>query len=98
MPAKPGVMKADPDFASHNEAAMASAARELKDFVLSVESLADQRADLGREIADHFTVMKSRGYNAKALRGVLALRKRGRAVADRERQEVEDYMGLLDLR
>jgi uncharacterized protein (UPF0335 family) len=51
--------------------------------------------DLGREKSDIFTIAKAKGYNVKALRKLLAERKRDAAELLEERQVIELYKELL---
>lgn len=89
------VYKMDVDFSRHNEAAFDLTAEDLRRFIAEVESDDAQVADIRRDRADRFTVMKSKGYNVKALRRILADRKKD-AAQERELQEVvELYRSIL---
>lgn len=89
------VYKMDVDFSRHNEAAFDLTAEDLRRFIEEVESDDAQVADIRRDRADRFTVMKSKGYNVKALRRILADRKKD-AAQERELQEVvELYRSIL---
>jgi len=87
--------KEDEDFRKHNQKAEDSAAGELQDFVTEFESLDAQVADLRRDQKDLMTVMKSKGYNMKALRRLLAERKRDAADLQEEKEVAEMYRNLL---
>ena len=89
------MFKEDEDFKKHNQQAEASAAKELKDFVSEFESLDAQVADLRRDQKDLMTVMKSKGWNMKALRRLLSERKRDAADLQEEQEVVEMYRNLL---
>ena len=89
------MFKEDEDFKKHNQQAEASAAKELKDFVSEFESLDAQVADLRRDQKDLMTVMKSKGFNMKALRRLLSERKRDAADLQEEKEFAEMYRDLL---
>ena len=87
--------KEDEDFKKHNQYAGEAAAGELRDFLGEFESLDSQVADLRRDQKDLMTVMKSKGWNMKALRRLLAERKRDAADLAEEQEVVEQYRNLL---
>jgi len=88
-------MKDDEGFRKHNQQAMEAAAVELREFVADIEAVDAQMQDLQRERKDLFTVVKSRGYDVKALRKVLAERKRDAAELAEEREVMALYQELL---
>ena len=88
-------MKSDPEFKLHNEKATESAAKELQDFFADYEALAAQRSDVGRDMSDLLTVMKSKGYDVKALRRALAERQRDAEELRAEKEAAQMYMDLL---
>ena len=88
-------MKSDPEFKLHNEKATESAAKELQDFFADYEALDSQRADVSRDMSDLLTVMKSKGYDVKALRRALRERKRDAAELEAEKAAAQMYMDLL---
>ena len=87
--------KEDEDFRKHNQKAEESAAKELREMVEEYESLDAQVADMRRDQKDLMTVAKSKGWDTKALRRLLAERKRDAAELEEERQIVEQYRNLL---
>ena len=87
--------KEDEDFKKHNQHAEESIAPELRNFVGEFESLDSQVADLRRDQKDLMTVMKSKGFNMKALRRLLAERKRDAAELAEEQELVAKYRNLL---
>ena len=87
--------KEDEDFRKHNQKAGESVEAQLRDFVSEFESLDAQVADLRRDQKDMMTVMKSKGFNMKALRRVLAERKRDAADLQEEKDVAEIYRELL---
>ena len=88
-------LKDDDDFKKPNMKATEAASVELRAFVSDIEALDAQAADLSREKQDIMTVVKSKGYNVKALRRLLAERKRDAADLQEEREAVEQYRDLL---
>jgi len=87
--------KEDEDFRKHNQKAEDSGAKELRQMVEEYESLDAQVADMRRDQKDIMTVAKSKGWDTKALRRLLAERKRDVADLEEERQLVEQYRNLL---
>ena len=87
--------KEDDDFKKHNQKATEEAAKELQEFVQELESLEAQMADLQRDRQDVLTVVKSKGYNVKALRRLLAERKRDAGELAEEKETIELYRNLL---
>lgn len=87
--------KDDDDFKKHNQKATEEASKELREFVSDLESLDAQMADLQRDRQDILTVVKSKGYNVKALRKLLAERKRDAGELAEEKEVIEVYRNLL---
>ena len=87
--------KEDEDFRKHNQQAEESAAKELRQMVEEYESLDAQVADMRRDQKDIMTVAKSKGWDTKALRRLLAERKRDAAELQEEQEVVERYRNLL---
>jgi uncharacterized protein (UPF0335 family) len=87
--------KEDMDFKKHNQHVGVAAAGELRDMIAEYESLDAQVADMRRDQKDLLTVAKSKGWNTKALRRLLAERKRDAADLAEEQETVESYRKLL---
>jgi uncharacterized protein (UPF0335 family) len=87
--------KGDMDFKKHNQHVGVAAAGELRDMIAEYESLDAQVADMRRDQKDLLTVAKSKGWNTKALRRLLAERKRDAADLAEEQETVEAYRNLL---
>ncbi len=66
------------------------AADELKQFIERIERLEEEKAGIQGDIKEVFAEMKGRGFDAKAVRAILRIRKQDHA----ERQEQE---AILDL-
>lgn len=87
--------KDDPDFAGHNEQAFADSADELKNFFVRYEALDQEKRDIADDQKDLVTVMKSKGFNVKALKRVLSERKRDSGELSEEKEVAQLYMDLL---
>lgn len=88
--------KEDEDFRKHNQKAEEAAAQELREAVLRIEQLELEKQDVAREQKDVFTVLKSKGYDVKAVRQVIKDRKRDAAELAEEREIIEQYKLLLE--
>lgn len=87
--------KEDDDFRKHNQKAEEAAAGELRDFVADIESYDAQIADIQRDKRDAFTMVKAKGYNVKALRRLLAERKKDAKAEQELKDAMEHYKSLL---
>ena len=87
--------KEDEDFKKHNQHAEESIAPQLRNFVADFEAIDAQVSDLRRDQKDMMTVMKSKGFNMKALRRLLSERKRDAADLQEEKEIAEMYRDLL---
>ena len=87
--------KEDEDFRRHNQKAQEAAAEELQRFVEATESDDAQIADIQRDKKDRFAVIKSKGYNVKALRRLLADRKKDAGQEAEIKDVMEQYKSLL---
>lgn len=83
-------MKADADFAEVERKAMESAERDLRQWLAEIEAHEAAKADVARDIRDSYMVAKSKGFNVKALRRLVAERKR-------DRGSEEEIQAALDL-
>lgn len=66
------------------------AAEELKQFIERIERLEEEKAGIAGDIKDVFAELKGRGFDSKAIRQILRIRKQDQS----ERQEQE---AILDL-
>ncbi len=66
------------------------AAEELKQFIERFERLEEEKAGIAGDIKDVFAELKGRGFDAKAVRQILRIRKQDHA----ERQENEAILEL----
>jgi uncharacterized protein (UPF0335 family) len=70
--------------------AITEVAREkLKQLVAKIETLEEEKKEVGGQIKDTYAEAKAMGYDTKALRAVIRLRKQ-------DRQEREEYEAILD--
>ena len=56
------------------------AADELRQFIEQIEGLEAEKKDLTEQIREIYAEAKARGYDAKAMRSIVSLRKRDKAV------------------
>jgi uncharacterized protein (UPF0335 family) len=89
-------MKDDEDFRRHNQKAMEAAATELRQAVADYERLEGEKQDVARDQKDIFTVLKSKGYNVKAVRQIIRERRRDKGELEEEQAIVEQYRLLLE--
>ena len=87
--------KEDADFAQHNSKAVAASSEEVKQFVDGYRALSVELEDVKREQKDMMTIMKSKGYNVKVLRQLLARMKRDADELAEEEATLQLYMDLL---
>lgn len=70
---------------------------ELKSFVTRIENLEEQKSALSDDIKDVFTELKSRGYDQKAVRSILRLRKLDPNERTEQEAIVETYLVALGM-
>ena len=87
--------KEDADFAGHNAQAFAESAEELKNFFVRYEALEQEKRDIASDQKDLVTVMKSKGFNVKALKRALSERKRDSGELTEEKETTQMYMDML---
>lgn len=73
------------------------AADELRLLVERAERLEEEKKGLVDDIRDVFAEAKSRGYDAKAIRKILAIRKKKREEFQEEEAILETYMQALGM-
>jgi uncharacterized protein (UPF0335 family) len=66
------------------------AAEELRQFIERIERLEEEKAALAADIKEVMAEAKGRGFDTKAMRTIIRLRKKDQA----ERQEEEAILGL----
>ena len=87
--------KEDDDFRKHNQFTGEAAGEELRTFLGDFEAFDAQIADARSDQSDLITVMKSKGWNVKALRRLVAERKRDADDLREEQEVVAMYRDLL---
>ena len=73
------------------------AAEELKQFIERIELLEEEKAGITSDIKDVFAEMKGRGFDTKAVRRILSIRKKDHAERQEEEAILELYMQALGM-
>jgi uncharacterized protein (UPF0335 family) len=73
------------------------AADELKQFVERIERLEEEKAGIAGDIKDVFAEMKGRGFDVKAVRQILRIRKKDHAERQEEEAMLDLYMQALGM-
>ncbi|WP_342363593.1 DUF2312 domain-containing protein [Terrarubrum flagellatum] len=73
------------------------AADELKQFVERIERLEEEKAGIASDIKEVFAELKGRGFDSKAIRAIIRLRKKDRAERQEEEAILELYMQALGM-
>ena len=73
------------------------AAEELKQFIERIERLEEEKAVLQGDIKDAFLELKGRGFDVKAVRTILRIRKKDHAERQEEEAILELYLQALGL-
>lgn len=77
----------------------ASAQNQLRQFVEQIERLEEEKKQLAADIRDKYTEAKAVGFDVKALRQIIRLRKKSNQERQEEESILEVYMhalGMLD--
>jgi len=82
--------KSDPDLDQAKETAYRVTSKELRSFVERFERLEIEKKDIADHQKEVMAEAKSRGYDTKALRKLIALRKK-------DPQEISEEQAVLDL-
>ena len=72
-------------------------AGELRQFVERAERLEQEKKDIAEQIKEVFAEAKGRGYDVKALRKIIALRKRDKDDIAEEEAVIEMYKEALGM-
>lgn len=88
MPSKH--MKPDPEFDQAKDNAYRATADELRQFIERFERLAAEKSDLTDQQKEVMSEAKSRGYDTKCLRKIIALRKR-------DKDDIAEEEAVLDM-
>ena len=73
------------------------AAEELKQFIERIERLEEEKAGIASDIKDVFAEMKGRGFDTKAVRRIISIRKKDHAERQEEEAILELYMQALGM-
>lgn len=73
------------------------AAEELKQFIERLERLEEEKAGIAADIKEVFAELKGRGFDTKAVRTILKLRKKDHAERQEEEAILELYMQALGM-
>lgn len=70
---------------------------QLKQFVEQIERLEEDKAGIAQDINDKYKEAESTGYDKKALRQIIRLRKKSATEREEEVQILETYMVALGM-
>jgi uncharacterized protein (UPF0335 family) len=73
------------------------AAEELKQFVERIERLEEEKAGIAGDIKDVFAELKGRGFDSKAVRTILRIRKQDHSERQEQEAILELYMQALGM-
>ncbi|WP_297340960.1 DUF2312 domain-containing protein [Pseudophaeobacter sp.] len=83
-------MKANPEFDNAADSTYRVTAGELRQFVERIERLEAEKKDIAEQIREVYAETKSRGYDQKALRTIIGLRKR-------DKDEIAEHEAVLEI-
>lgn len=90
-------LKPDPDFDAARDHALSVTADELRQFVERIEQLEAEKRDIAEQAKETYAEAKGRGYDTKALRKIVALRKRKPEDVAEEEAILETYKAALGM-
>ncbi len=73
------------------------AAGQLRAFIERVERLEEEKKNISDDIKDVFAEMKGTGFDTKAVRSIIRLRKKDQAEREEEEALLELYMAALGM-
>lgn len=73
------------------------AADQLKAFIERIERLEEEKAGINGDIREIFAEAKGNGFDTKAMRRIIALRRKDRAERQEEEAILELYMQALNM-
>lgn len=97
MPGRDAEKKTMSDFTMADAATTGVAAEELKQFVERIERLEEEKAGIAGDIKEVFAELKGRGFDSKAVRQILRIRKKDHAERQEEEAILELYMQALGM-
>lgn len=75
----------------------ASAQKQLRQFVEQIERLEEEKKQLASDIRDKFLEAKAVGFDVKAMRQIIRLRKKSQSEREEENGILEVYMHALGM-
>lgn len=90
-------MTTSPNQRDHKISVGSVAADELRLLIERAERLADEKKGIADDIRDVMAEAKSRGYDARAIRAILTIRKKKREDYQGEQSILEVYMQALGM-
>ena len=94
MPDQAGSKRAGPKAGGDVSSSEGVAADELKQFIERLERLEEEKAGLMGDIKEVFAELKGRGFDAKAVRKILSIRKQDHGERQEQEAILELYMPL----
>lgn len=73
------------------------AAEELKQFIERIERLEEEKAGIAEDIKEVFGELKGRGFDSKAVRAILRIRKQNHEERQEQEAILELYMQALGM-
>jgi uncharacterized protein (UPF0335 family) len=71
--------------------------KKLREMVEAIERLAEDHKGIADDIRDKFAEAKGLGFDVKAMKRVIALRKKTRAEREEEADTLDAYLGALGM-
>ena len=75
----------------------ATTQRQLRQFIEQIERLEDEKRALADDIRDKFAEAKAVGFDVKAIRQVLRLRRKSKTDRQEEQSILDTYLAALDM-
>lgn len=72
-------------------------ADELRQFIERIEHLEVEKKDIAEQIKEVYAESKARGYDTKAIRAIISLRKKDKDKAEEEAAIIEIYRQALNM-
>lgn len=79
------------------ETAQTVTASQIRAFVERIEHLEEQRSEIGQDISDVYAEMKGQGFDTKAIRTIVRLRKKDANERQEEEAILDLYMSALGM-
>lgn len=74
-----------------------AAQKQLRQFVEQIENLEEQKAALGADLRDKFSEIKGCGFDVKAIRQIIRMRKKSKDQRDEEEGVLAVYLAALGM-